>query len=143
MFTALYYMNIGISVASLTVTAVGLGIGVDFGIYIVARVKEKYAEDPDLDKAVFYGMATAGKAVFFTAATVIIPVALWYFLSGVRFWGEMGLFLSCILFVSRIVVLVFIPAVLVILRPKFIGVPVIDKSRTSRVLIGEIIPEGT
>jgi hypothetical protein len=142
-FSILYFMNIGITVASLTVTAVCLGIAVNFGIYIISRIMEGYALEPDLDKAVFYGMATAGKAVFFTAATVIIPVALWYFLSGVRFWGEMGLFLSCILFVSLIVVLVFIPAVLVILRPKFIGVPVIDKSRTSRVLIGEIIPEGT
>jgi Predicted exporters of the RND superfamily len=120
MFTALYYMDIGISVASLTVTAVGLGIGVDFGIYIVARIKEAYAQEPDLDKAVFYGMATAGKAVFFTAAVVIVPVALWYFLSSVKFWGEMGFFLSGILLCSLFIIMFFLPAILVTLRPKFI-----------------------
>lgn len=119
-FSLLYFLNIGETVASLTVMAIGLGIGVDFGIYILARMQEEYIREQDLQKAVLIGMGTAGKSVLYTAITVIVPVALWYFLSDVRFWGEMGLFLSTLLLVSLLVVWVFFPAIVTTLKPKFI-----------------------
>ncbi|MDO8785294.1 MAG: efflux RND transporter permease subunit, partial [Syntrophales bacterium] len=119
-FSMLYFMNIGETVASLTVMAVSMGIGVDFGIYILARIQEEYIREKDLQKAVHTGMGTAGRGVLFSSVTIIFPVALWYLLSDVRFWGETGLFLAGLLLVSLIVSLVFVPAILVALKPKFI-----------------------
>jgi len=107
-------------VGTLTVTAVGHGIGVNFGVYILARMQEEVERTKDLDTTVIVATSTAGKGVLFTGATVIVPVALWYFMSNVRFWGEMGLFLAVILFAGLVVVIPFYPAVISIMKPKFI-----------------------
>jgi predicted RND superfamily exporter protein len=66
------------------------------------------------------GNATAGKGVLFTAITVICPLALWYFMSGIKFQGEMGLFLSILLAVNLMSCLVFHPAITTLVKPKFI-----------------------
>ncbi len=116
----IYFLGTGMTVGTLTVTAVGLGIGVNFGVYILARMQEEFERTKDLDTTVIVATSTAGKGVLFTGATVIVPVALWYFMSNVRFWGEMGLFLAVILFAGLVVVLPFYPAVISILKPKFI-----------------------
>jgi predicted RND superfamily exporter protein len=117
----IYFLDTGMTVGTLTVTAVGLGIGVNFGVYILARIQEEYQrENKDLNAALLVATSTAGKGVLFTAATVIIPVVMWYFMSDVRFWGEMGLFLSVILFASVVIVIPFYPAIVSIVKPKFI-----------------------
>jgi len=118
----IYFLDAGMTVGTLTVTAVGLGIGVNFGVYILARMQEEYqrGDHHDLNTAILVATGTAGKGVLFTALTVIIPVIMWYSLSDVRFWGEMGLFLSIVLLAGVMVVLPFYPAIVSIVKPKFI-----------------------
>jgi predicted RND superfamily exporter protein len=117
----IYFLGTGMTVGSLTVTAVGLGIGVNFGVYILARMQEEYQRsNHDLNTAILVATSTSGKGVLFTALTVIIPIMMWYSLSDVRFWGEMGLFLSVILLAGVVVVIPFYPAIVSIVKPKFI-----------------------
>ena len=112
--------GIGLTVNTLPVISVGLGIGVDFGVYLYARFQEEYKNFNDYDSAILTGCITAGKGITYTALTMVVPLYLWYFISSLRFQGEMGLFLAIILTVNFLAVMIFHPAIVHKLRPKFI-----------------------
>ncbi len=64
------------------------------------------------------GLATAGKAVSFTAVTLVMSTMLWVF-SNIRFCSEMGLLLALWMAVSLFSSCTFVPALLVLWKPKF------------------------
>jgi uncharacterized protein len=120
---AMAYMalsGIGLSINTLPVAAVGIGLGVDFGIYLLSRYQEEYAKHGDLDAAIIIGAQTAAKAVIFTALTMIVPVGLWYWMSDLKFQGEMGILLAILLGVNMISAIVLQPVIVHLIRPKFI-----------------------
>ena len=119
-FSYMALNDIGLTINTLPVISVGLGIGVDFGVYLYARFQEEYKNYGDYDMTILTGCVTAGKGVVYTALTMVIPLYLWYFISGIRFQGEMGLFLAIILTVNLMSVMFFHPAIISKLRPKFI-----------------------
>ena len=108
--------NIGINLQSLPVVTVGVGFGIDYALYIVSRAVEEY--DGDINEAVRRGLSTAGKAVAFTAATLIMATVLWAF-SNIRFCSEMGLLLALWMGISFFGACTFVPAALVLWHPKF------------------------
>ena len=108
--------NIGINLQSLPVVTVGVGFGIDYALYIVSRAVEEY--DGDINDAVRLGLATAGKAVAFTAATLITATVLWAF-SNIRFCSEMGLLLALWMGISFLGACTFVPSALVLWHPKF------------------------
>ncbi|MEW6300550.1 MAG: MMPL family transporter [Thermodesulfobacteriota bacterium] len=110
------YRNIGINLQSLPIVTVGVGFGIDYALYIVSRAVEEYKGD--VSEAVRLGLATAGKAVTFTAATLISATMLWAF-SNIRFCSEMGLLLALWMGISFLGACTFVPAALVLWRPKF------------------------
>ncbi|MGH7817605.1 MAG: efflux RND transporter permease subunit, partial [Candidatus Binatia bacterium] len=63
------FWNVGLNVNTLPVISLGIGFGEDYGIYIVSRAIEEYQRGGrrDLNRALIDGMATAGKAVLYTA----------------------------------------------------------------------------
>ena len=63
--------NIDLNVNSLPIAAAGAGVGVDYGIYHFSRMIDCYDEVGELDEAVDYATATTGKAIIFTATTMI------------------------------------------------------------------------
>lgn len=119
-FSYMALNDIGLTINTLPVISVGLGIGVDFGVYLYSRFQEEYKNFGDYDTAILTGCVTAGKGVVYTALTMVIPLYLWYFISDIRFQGEMGLFLAIILTVNLMSVMFFHPAIISKLRPKFI-----------------------
>ena len=110
------FRNIGINLQSLPVVTVGVGFGIDYALYIVSRAVEEY--DGDINDAVRLGLATAGKAVAFTAATLITATVLWAF-SNIRFCSEMGLLLALWMGISFLGACTFVPSALVLWHPKF------------------------
>src|SRR5215813_5817937 len=110
------YRNVGINLQSLPIVTVGVGFGIDYALYIVSRAVEEYKGD--VTEAVRLGVATAGKAVTFTAVTLVMSTTLWAF-SHIRFCSEMGLLLALWMAVSFFGSMTFVPAVLVLWKPKF------------------------
>jgi uncharacterized protein len=123
-FTYLVYKDIGLNINTFPVVSLGIGMGVDYGLYIVSRIIEIYKlqEVKDLGEAVKGGMVTAGRAVFFTATMMTAGVIFWWF-SPLRFQAEMGLLLGVLMMVNMVVGVLVLPAVINIIRPRFITNP--------------------
>jgi uncharacterized protein len=120
-FTYMVFKDIGLNINTFPVVSLGIGMGVDYGLYIVSRIIEVYRdqETKDLGEAVRAGMITAGRAVFFTATLMTAGVAFWWF-SPLRFQAEMGLLLGVLMMVNMVVGLLVLPAVINIIKPKFV-----------------------
>lgn len=86
-------LGIGVKVATLPVIALGVGIGVDYGIYIYSRLQGFIADGMPLQKAYFETLRVTGKAVSFTGLTLAIGVGTWIF-SDIKFQADMGLLLT-------------------------------------------------
>lgn len=119
-FSYMSLNDIGLNVNTLPVAALGIGLGVDYGFYIVDRIKEQFARTSDLADSIRFAMASAGRGVIVTALTMIAAVVLWYFFSSLRFQAEMGLLIALWMTVSAISALFVIPSMIYVFRPRFI-----------------------
>ena len=119
-FTYMVFKDIGLNINTFPVVSLGIGLGVDYGLYIVSRIIEVYKEEKDLAKAVRKGITTSGRAVFFTATMMTAGVVFWYF-SPLRFQAEMGILLGILMMVNMVVGILVLPAVINIIKPKFIS----------------------
>jgi len=116
----MYYLEIGLDVNTLPIGAVGMGIGIDYNIYLMSRMCEEHRKNPDYSKLIPASIFTTGKAIFFTATTMVVGIILWYFMSSLRFQADMGLLLSAVMLAHVILALFFQAAFMLILQPKFI-----------------------
>ena len=114
------FNGISLNVNTIPVASIGIGVGVDYSIYILSRIVEEFATHRDYKMAITVALRTTGKAVTFTAVTLSGGVILWYFLSSLRFQAEMGLLLALVLLINMALTLVLLPAVIFVLKPKFI-----------------------
>ncbi len=102
-------LNIGIKVGTLPVIALGVGIGVDYGIYIYSRLESFLGQGLPLRKAYLETLMTTGKAVCFTGLTLAIGVGTWIF-SPIKFQGDMGILLTFMFVWNMVGALVLLPA---------------------------------
>ncbi len=115
------WKGVGLNVSTLPLTALGVGLGVDYGIYMVDRIKEEYSKiSGSIYEAVHLAFRTSGNAIFITAVTMIGPLLPWAFMSPLRFQSEMGMLLGIVLFMNMLGSLLFIPAALTIFKPRSI-----------------------
>ena len=114
-------MGIGLDVNTLPIAAIGIGVGIDYGIYLLSRICEEYQEFNDHGKAIDDAVATTGKAIFFTATIVLIGILPWYFLSGLKFLADMGLLLVMVMLINMVIALIVVPLLVWLLKPKFLG----------------------
>ena len=85
-------LGIGMKPATLPVAAFGVGIGVDYSIYLWSVLARYLNAGQPLQQAYFEALRRTGKAVLFTSASLIISVFTWIF-SGLQFQVDMGLLL--------------------------------------------------
>jgi predicted RND superfamily exporter protein len=110
------YLGIGVKVATLPVIALGVGIGVDYGIYIFSRLETYLYKGLSLHDAYFETLKTTGKAVSFTGLTLAIGVATWVW-SPIKFQGDMGLMLTFMFVMNMFGALILLPALVHFLIP--------------------------
>jgi predicted RND superfamily exporter protein len=108
-------LGIGVKVATLPVIALGVGIGVDYGIYIYSALERALKEEGSLQAAYFQALKNSGTAVAFTGFTLAIGVGTWIY-SPIKFQGDMGLMLTFMFFWNMIGALFFLPALAWLLR---------------------------
>ena len=102
-------LDIGKKVNTLTVLALGVGIGVDYAIYIFARMRESMQQGRSLTESYFIALKTTGIAIFYTALTLAVGVGTWVF-SDLKFQADMGVLLTFMFVVNMIAAIVFLPA---------------------------------
>jgi hypothetical protein len=102
-------LGIGVKVATLPVIALGVGIGVDYGIYIYSALQQSLRGAASLQEAYFEALKSSGTAVAFTGFTLAVGVGTWIY-SPIKFQGDMGLMLTFMFFWNMIGALFFLPA---------------------------------
>lgn len=112
--------HIGIDVNVVPVIAVGVGVGIDYAVYFMDRIREEMGRTHDLRRAVIEAFSTTGYAVSFTAVTLVAGIALWIFMSDLRFQSDAALLLSFMLILNALAAMFIVPAWCLVFRPRFV-----------------------
>lgn len=102
-------MGIGLKVNTLPVVALGVGVGVDYAIYIYSRMNEFLNMGDSLETAYYKSMRLTGKPVIFTGLTLGAGVCTWIFAS-LQFQADMGILLTFMFLVNMLGAIIVLPA---------------------------------
>ncbi|EJN37782.1 putative RND superfamily exporter [Pseudomonas sp. GM84] len=102
-------LGIGLKVATLPVMALGVGVGVDYGIYLYERIQHEMAAGQDLRNAFYRAMCQRGTAAVFTALTMSIGVGTWAF-APLKLQADMGILLAFMFLVNVFGAIFLLPA---------------------------------
>jgi uncharacterized protein len=120
MIAAMHLMGVGLDVNSLIVAAIGVGVGIDYGIYLLSRICEEYhAHDADWGRSITAALRTTGKAIMFTATIMTVGILPWYFMSGLKFLADMGMLLVVIMSINMVMALLVLPLLVWFIKPRF------------------------
>jgi predicted RND superfamily exporter protein len=122
-FGAFVYMNsrdIGLTIDTIPVISLGIGLGVDYGIYTVARIRDEVIGGATIEEAITTALHTTGAAVFSTFAVMVGGILPWAF-SPLLFHNEMSVLLVFLMGTNMIAGVLILPAFIAWQRPKFIA----------------------
>jgi len=111
-------LDIGLTVATLPVMVLAVGIGVDYAFYIYNRLQAHLADGLPIAKAVENALLEVGMATIFTAITLAIGVSTWAF-SALKFQADMGKLLAFMFLVNLVMAMTALPALAVVLERVF------------------------
>jgi len=111
-------LQIGLTIATLPVMVLAVGIGVDYAFYIYNRLQLHQALGQPITKAVEHALLEVGVATIFTAITLAVGVATWAF-SDLKFQADMGKLLAFMFLVNMIMAMTVLPAFAVWLERTF------------------------
>jgi predicted RND superfamily exporter protein len=109
-YALMVYLEIGLKTSTLPVVALGVGIGVDYGIYLCSAVLEKIRSGKSIEDALCISFATMGTSVVFTGFALSIGVGTWAF-SALKFQADMGILLSFMFLVNMLGAMLLMPAI--------------------------------
>ena len=110
-------LGIGVKVATLPVIALGVGIGVDYALYVMAVMLAQLREGASLSQAYYKALTFTGKVVMLTGFTLAAGVATWAF-SPIKFQADMGVLLAFMFVWNMVGALVLLPALAYFLLPQ-------------------------
>jgi len=123
-YMAFAYMainHIGLSIATLPVSAAGIGMGVDYGIYLLARMEEEKRRDGGItmEEAMIRTIRSYGKSIIAIAGTLVAGLLVWV-LSPLKFQAQMGMMLAVILLLNCLGAIFLVPVLVLLFKPKFL-----------------------
>jgi predicted RND superfamily exporter protein len=104
------FLQIGLTVSTLPVIALGVGIGVDYGIYILSTMNDRLKAGDSVQAAYLAALKERGSAVLFTGITLAIGVSTWVF-SSLKFQMDMGILLTFMFIVNMLGAIIVLPAI--------------------------------
>jgi predicted RND superfamily exporter protein len=110
---------ITITTSTLPVSAVGIGLGVDYGIYMLGRILEEYKIKKDLKDSISTTMTSVGEPIVFTALAMTGGLLVWV-ASPLMFQATMGFFLATILLLNMLGGLLLVPSFVAVIKPRFV-----------------------
>lgn len=124
---AIVLMNLGLmgwlgtplDMGTASITAMVTGIGADYEIYMLYRLREEYKRHGELNRALQASMLTSGKAVLFIALSIACGYSA-LLISDFRFYPRLGFTMMATMLISALLSLLFLRAVVVTLKPRFI-----------------------
>jgi len=121
-FGAFIYMNargIGLTIDTIPVISLGIGLGVDYGIYMVSRIRDEVMGGMNVDDAIVLAFKSTGVAVFNTFLVMIGGIIPWVF-SPLLFHSEMSTLLIFLMATNMVAGVIVLPCFLSWARPKFV-----------------------
>jgi predicted RND superfamily exporter protein len=103
------WLGIGVKVATLPVTALGVGIGVDYALYILSIMMSHMRRGVPLSEAYFRALVFTGKVVMLTGCTLAVAVGTWAF-SPIKFQADMGILLAFMFLVNMLGAAILLPS---------------------------------
>ncbi|MDG5975262.1 transporter [Hydrogenophaga taeniospiralis CCUG 15921] len=114
-------LGMGVKVATLPVIALGVGIGVDYALYILSITLAQLREGKSLSDAYYRALLFTGKVVMLTGVTLAIGVITWV-ASPIKFQADMGLLLAFMFLWNMLGALLLVPALAhFLLKPKAVA----------------------
>jgi predicted RND superfamily exporter protein len=102
-------LGIGLKVSTLPVITLGVGVGVDYGIYLCDRILHALDDGSTLRDAIYQAMLARGTAIVFTGVTMAVGVGTWAF-APLKFQADMGILLVFMFLVNVIGAILLLPA---------------------------------
>lgn len=102
-------LGMGVKVATLPVIALGVGIGVDYALYILSVTLAELRAGRSLSDAYYRALIFTGKVVMLTGVTLAVAVVTWV-ASPIKFQADMGILLAFMFVWNMLGALVLLPA---------------------------------
>jgi len=109
-------LGIGVKVSTLPVIALGVGIGVDYALYVLSVTATWLKQGESLSRAYYRALLFTGRVVVFTGITLSLGVFTWYF-SPIKFQADMGILLTFMFLWNMLGALILTPALARFLMP--------------------------
>ncbi len=112
--------GLSIDINTVPVIAVGIGVGIDYSIYMMDRIREEMAKCQDLREAVRRAISTTGMAISFTALTLMAGIIMWVIFSDLRFQSDAALLLCIMIVINGLAAMLLVPSWVLSFKPRFI-----------------------
>ena len=110
------YLDIN-SIAPTLATMIGLGVGIDYAVFIVSRHREELRSGRPVDQALRAALGSSGRAVLVAGSTVAIAL-LGLFISGIPAVSMMGVAAAIAVVTAVLASLTLLPAILGFIGPR-------------------------
>lgn len=112
--------GLSIDINTVPVIAVGIGVGIDYSIYMMDRIREEMTRYGDLWQAVRRSISTTGMAISFTALALMAGIVMWVIFSDLRFQSDAALLLCVMIVINGIAAMLLVPSWVLVFKPRFV-----------------------
>ncbi len=112
--------QIGLTTNTYPVSSIGIGLGVDYGIYFLGRLMEEREKAADLNAAIVRTIMSNGRSIVSIASTLTVGLLCWVF-SPLKFQAYMGVLLAILLLLNMLGALLFVPSMVALFKPNFVN----------------------